>query len=370
MQKKHIACGLQVWNYADLKEAVKETQKLSYSFLVIPLVHPRLKRELISGKCLERKGALTRSDMILQATEWTKTIVGIISSHIDCDSEVEHIRRNSIEILKQELTLASHLGLHITLLKVKSIECTGLGRVLYGNIIKGSSGIVWAQMPITAEVNPYRSDIPEDVDFDINNDPWEWWQRLRTSCNYKKQLTLALELTATIPTEDEVDRWLGEPVQCLIVPTSIFLTNQHGYPVLARSMQHIVRRFLALDVQFIITGKSRHKDIQLYLSYMVHLGDMGPLTNKYAGYEDFLQFPLQPLADNLEAAVYEVFEKDPIKYDQYQLAIQKALEDRVPEDIRGSEGVSQTVMVLGAGRGPLVQAAINAGNIKTRRLDF
>ncbi len=34
-----------------------------------------------------------------------------------------------------------------------------------------------------------------------------------------------------------------------------------------------------------------------------------------------LQNPLQPLVDNLESQVYEIFEKNPIKYQQYQKAI-------------------------------------------------
>lgn len=45
------------------------------------------------------------------------------------------------------------------------------------------------------------------------------------------------------------------------------------------------------------------------------------------GYEDYLQCPLQPLMDNLESGTYEVFEKDPVKYAQYQFAIQEAITD-------------------------------------------
>lgn len=41
---------------------------------------------------------------------------------------------------------------------------------------------------------------------------------------------------------------------------------------------------------------------------------------------DYLQAPLQPLMDNLESQTYEAFEKDPVKYSQYQKAIVKALE--------------------------------------------
>jgi len=39
----------------------------------------------------------------------------------------------------------------------------------------------------------------------------------------------------------------------------------------------------------------------------------------------------QPLMDNLESHTYEVFEKDPVKYSEYQKAIFCALRDRVPE---------------------------------------
>jgi protein arginine N-methyltransferase 5 len=37
-----------------------------------------------------------------------------------------------------------------------------------------------------------------------------------------------------------------------------------------------------------------------------------------APYFDFLQVPLQPLQDNLESRTYEVFERDPVKYVQYE----------------------------------------------------
>lgn len=44
-----------------------------------------------------------------------------------------------------------------------------------------------------------------------------------------------------------------------------------------------------------------------------------------AGYEDYLQAPLQPLGDHLESAVYETFEKDPVKYKLYQGAFEEAV---------------------------------------------
>ena len=44
-------------------------------------------------------------------------------------------------------------------------------------------------------------------------------------------------------------------------------------------------------------------------------------------YRNYLQSPLQPLADNLEAATYETFENDSIKYELYEKSMQKAFRD-------------------------------------------
>lgn len=79
-----------------------------------------------------------------------------------------------------------------------------------------------------------------------------------------------------------------------------------------------------------------------------------------------LEIPLQPLYDNLDAYTYEIFEKDPIKYLNYQKAIELALVDRVPD----ADIAKRTVilMVVGAGRGPLVRAALNAATNTKRRM--
>lgn len=73
-----------------------------------------------------------------------------------------------------------------------------------------------------------------------------------------------------------------------------------------------------------------------YLVYLRHLQKNQPpptTVEKFgAGYQDYLQAPLQPLADNLESITYEVFEKDPVKYDQYEKAIKLALNARDTKD--------------------------------------
>jgi hypothetical protein len=47
-----------------------------------------------------------------------------------------------------------------------------------------------------------------------------------------------LELTPDLPDNPkELARWEGEPVQALIFPTDIFLTNKKGFPCLSKAHQ-------------------------------------------------------------------------------------------------------------------------------------
>lgn len=44
----------------------------------------------------------------------------------------------------------------------------------------------------------------------------------------------ALELTEDLPSTEVLERWAGEPVKAVIIPTKIFLTNKAGYPALSQ----------------------------------------------------------------------------------------------------------------------------------------
>lgn len=59
--------------------------------------------------------------------------------------------------------------------------------------------------------------------------------------------------------------------------------------------------------------------------------------------------------DNLQSQTYQVFESDPVKYEQYEEATRRAL-----VDMRRDSPV--VVMVVGAGRGPLVDRALKAAD--------
>lgn len=82
-----------------------------------------------------------------------------------------------------------------------------------------------------------------------------------------------------------------------------------------------------------------------------------PMERFGQGYQDYIQSPLQPLTDNLESITYEVFEKDPVKYEWYENAVAAAL-----KDLRAKFGDDREIIVavVGAGRGPLVTRSLRA----------
>lgn len=190
----------------------------------------------------------------------------------------------------------------------------------------------------------------------------------------------------------------------LTLEATSFIKNQKGYPVLSKAHQALIARFmrrrtppwiLLCDVgpipglggddgsadagsnsnpanndfptlaQAAASQGRKFHDPTPHLSYMRNLQQRQPprtpLERFGTGYQDYLQAPLQPLTVNLESITYEVFEKDPIKYEWYERAIARALRDWVDKKkpASGPDG-KVVVAVLGAGRGPLVTRALRA----------
>uniref|UniRef100_A0A8C5B4R1 Protein arginine N-methyltransferase 5 n=1 Tax=Gadus morhua TaxID=8049 RepID=A0A8C5B4R1_GADMO len=317
-----VSCGRDLNCVPEVADTLAAVAKLGFDFLCMPLYHPRFRREYELAPAKDRLGAQTRSDLLLCGRDWNTLIVGKLSPWIDADSEITTERRNSEAALVQELNFAAYLGLPAFMIPLKGAHSANLARV--------------------------------------------------TLCDYNKRICVAIEVGADMPSEAVIDKWLGEPIKAAILPTSIFLTNKKGFPVLSKAHQRIIFNLFKLEAQFIFTGTSRHseKDFRSYLQYLEYLSQNRPTPNAYElfakGYEDYLQSPLQPLMDNLESQTYEVFEKDPIKYSQYQQAVYKCLLDRVPEEQKDTN--VQVLMVLGAGRGPLVNAALRAARQAHRKL--
>ncbi|MCJ1394856.1 methyltransferase protein [Xylographa bjoerkii] len=242
---------------------------------------------------------------------------------------------------------------------------------------------------------------------------WDAWNTIRT---------VSLSLPKELPPLSVQSRWYSEPVKLLAMVPDTFNYNKHNKPVLSESLKAFITRlmrvkvtpwillcdvgpvpglddpearvpvsdgFLSPDTVADAAGSptpaeaasrfnstSKHTDdLTPHLSYIRWLQRRQPprtIVEKYgSGYQDYLQVPLQPLTDNLESMTYEVFEKDPVKYDLYELAVRQALRDWKDEDkpISNPDG-RVVVAVAGAGRGPLVTRALRASKAENVEIDL
>ena len=196
------------------------------------------------------------------------------------------------------------------------------------------------------------------------NAGWELWNELRNSIGQhaKNRLHVIVDLGTLTNSEanwnERFARWYGESIQAIALPTSLFHDGEKDM-ALNPAIQNICRKFLAYpEIKWLIEG-SCHKGhaYSEYRDYLESIKNSAPFTDQelfLLPSVDVLQRPMQPLQDQLHSSNYELFEKEPFKHAQYEAAIRQALLDRHKD----SETV--TLMVLGAGRGPLVDCSIRA----------
>ncbi|XP_054160691.1 protein arginine N-methyltransferase 5-like isoform X2 [Oppia nitens] len=350
MSTKELKCGYYVNHCQDLPSAIQLATNSGFNFIATNLVHPR------------SHDFTPYSDLQLSSSDWNTLVVGIMSDFDLLSNTLENITK-----MEAEITYAVHLGVPALLFQCPTTidGINQLARIINSRLTF-SGGFqnlpqFWIQIPVQSpneNSKNWRNDL---VDNDNDSeDTWFWWNRLRSLIATDKRLAVALELNGDLPDDNMIARWAGEPVKAIFLSTAMFLSNRKVYPVLTKAHQLFVRLLMTKmsnDIHFIIKGHNRHTDIRHYVQYLDHIRltqlPSDPVATFARGYEDFLQIPLQPLMDNLESCTYEVFEKDPIKYEEYGKAINQAL-----SDLQSNEEI--VIMVVGAGRGPLVEASISA----------
>lgn len=171
----------------------------------------------------------------------------------------------------------------------------------------------------------------------------------------------------SIPHQDYIREYM-----CAKSPPWIVLSDVGPLPV--RPQKDVIHNPTAAEESSF--AASSQNDSSQYLEYFrqhIQATHPGLSAEDRAAilYQDFLQTPLQPLADNLESATYEVFEKDKVKYEAYERAIKAALEDWVSGGKPTSHPDGRIVIaIVGAGRGPLVDCAIRAGTALNQLVDI
>lgn len=322
--------------------------------------------------------------------------IGLAAPWIELDSKDPQMAYLSYHVLAHELQYANFCGL-------KYVVLSGPKRrthvAQYAQSVSQLLCLVpqielVIHLPFTEEyaVDEQRNTVvpPSDL-FSI----WEVWNSIRTMCNYPKNLSLALQMPRYVPPEPVLSRWFSESVSMLVFTPRTFVPNAKGYPVLSKATQLILFLFFKKSPFLLVeepsdtdsatndtTAISMTGDATLalneklqnqpkfyggqdsFLKYLRYLHQIAPppstMEEYAAGMVDVLQAPLQPLSDDLESAFYEVFERDSVKYYQYEKAIFYAIQDRPNQ-------AELTIAIVGAGRGPLVDCCLRAAKAAGNR---
>lgn len=305
-------------------------------------------------------------DLVSHPGNHISNTIALASSWVELDSKDPRVANLSLQVLQHELNYASFCGLSYVLIAgpKRRTNLTQYSQAI--NSLLESIPFVQLVIHLTfrEESSTRNSTAPSSLG--SNNDElsiWEVWNTIRTICHYPSNLSIALQLPASVPPSHVISRWFAEPVSMIIVSSRVFISNAKGYPVLTKTLQELLFLYFKKHPFIIIDEDEEHVNTnqfnggrESFLLYLRHLYSVMPepsvIEEFAAGYMDYLQQPLQPLFDNLESSTYEVFERDPIKYNQYEKAIYAALLDRSSKNLK--------IAVVGAGRGPLVDRAIKA----------
>ncbi|GAA5865700.1 hypothetical protein JCM3774_004971 [Rhodotorula dairenensis] len=326
-------------------------------------------------------GGFLRTEVNITRSEESGNLITFASDWLELDSPVEGIRFDAELALRQEIAYASYLSITTIVIPPPKLENREF-LADYARAINGALASSWhinisIRLPI-AEYSPSelaaRPGTPAFAAVTGDSDrceTWEMWNTLRGLCGYSPRLTLMLDLSNPLPSQRSLGRWHAEPVRHIFLPCTSFIPNAKAYPVLSKSMQAFLKGIFRFRPTVVLSGTHRnlhaaggHLAYAQYIRFLYRKShELVPVEEYAQGYMDHLQQPLQPLMDNLEGETYEGFEKDPIKYRQYEEAVFRALMDRPQDSVT-------TIYVVGAGRGPLVAGCLRAAERAQRRISL
>ncbi|CAR27455.1 hypothetical protein ZYGR_0I07300 [Zygosaccharomyces rouxii] len=314
--------------------------------------------------------------------------IGLLSSWLELESPKVSIREMAFQVLLNECKYARFVGIN-KLIVAPPRDLSELQRysqviakLLNHKVVSGSSPLLLSiSLPLYEDSDPLAT--------------WELWNTIRKLCDYHRSLSVSLAVPRIKTPSHVLNRWLCEPVSCLLISSSIFATNKYQYPVLHKFNQNLIQKFQRLngnshanmngELCIILHGMEKYSGAVKggesayleYINYLLKKGDKLFVLRNNDNQEGSkrnnpsivynqptldlcsprLMPPLKPHSESLSNQVYSVFEKDTVKYDSYHAAIQEALKDLLTTH-RFDQDSPLIILVAGAGRGPLVDRTV------------
>lgn len=299
-----------------------------------------------------------------------KQYIGLLASWLDLETADPVLRDVAFQVLLNECKYARFIGVSKLIVAPPKnvLEIQKYARMVADLL---NDPVVTEMPQLTLSISLPLCELSDPLA------TWELWNTIKNLCGAHECLTVSLALPKNKTPTHVLERWLTEPVSCLLLSSSIFVTNQHGFPVLQKYNQNIIFKFQEIngrnmlgqnELCIIMHGLEKFaNDVKggkasfiNYINFILKKGDKLILQNmsKMLKACEKLAEPrilpqLKPHSEDLSNQTYALFEEDIVKYDLYEVAIKDAiLENTKIWKNRGSSFI--TILVAGAGRGPLV----------------
>lgn len=241
-------CLISTFPY-NIKQTIEYARINKFSAIAVSSVNYCFKdRELQKSPLKLDHIPFSRSDLILEANDWTRRVILVLSDPFGIDFKEKKIRHAKEKLLCQEFDHANFL------------QCGGyvMLRLNYGNRLANLARLLVTKVKCLVLINVKICE----------EDTWLWWNKLRTCANFCGKMKLVLEISNQIPDEEHIKRWIGEPIEGLEIPTHLFIRNKNNYPVLPKNIQHILSRFLENENINFFVSTTFDENLHYYSEYL------------------------------------------------------------------------------------------------------
>jgi len=102
---------------------------------------------------------------------------------------------------------------------------------------------------------------------------WEIYNSFRMNLTKTNGFGVFLEFSEDLP--DSMNRWFGETIKAVALPTEIFVSNEKNLPILIKAHQDLVIKLFYFKTNFIIMGKN-DENLNKYRNFLCQIFDNQP----------------------------------------------------------------------------------------------
>lgn len=179
---------------------------------------------------------------------------------------------------------------------------------------------------------------------------WDFWFKISRN----SEIGLALSIGSIKIVDSLFTLWYSHTINFLCFSDQAFSNECNNFSF---KNENQCKTLILGGVTFCIVENSKH--LNFVINFCNNLKS-SILTH------NLLLKPLKPLSENLTSEIYDVFEKDSLKYNQYEKAIDLAIQDLI--SFKSIKCIK--IIIVGPGKGPLISKLIKLIEINDYESEF